>query len=139
MFKMKLIRLLIILTFLTQIVNAQKIDTIPNSAVPSIGQKNKAKIKGLEGKMGPSVMEVEKLNYKLIINNFLISDTMKTNLFLKTFANEIQKMKYYSRAKGLKKYGISSQDGILFCKLKDNVIIDIETMQLVRKFKQKGI
>ena len=132
---MKLIRILIILIFFGQIVSAQKIDTIPNATVPSIGQKNKAQIKALEGKMGPSVIEVEKLNYKLIINNFLISDTMKTNLFLKMFANEIQKMKYYSSAKGLKKYGISSQDGILFCKLKDNVIIDIETMQMICKFK----
>ena len=132
---MKLIRILIVLTFSAQTISAQKIDRIPNSAVPSIGQKNKAQIKGLEGKMGPSVMEVEILNYKLIINNFLISDTMKTNLFLKTFANEIQKMKYYSSAKGLKKYGISSKDGILFCKLEDNVIIDIETMQIIRKFK----
>lgn len=134
---MKLFRLLIILSFFTQIVNAQKIDTIPNSTILTIGQRNKTQRRDLVGIMGPSITDVKKLNYKLIVNNFLISDTIKSNLFLKRFANEIQKTKYYSSAKGLKKYSISSQDGILFCKLKDNVIIDIETMEIVRGPKLK--
>lgn len=133
---MKSIKIFIILVFFTQVINAQKIDSIPIPTIPAIGQRNEAQIRrDLVGIMGPSAINLRKSNYKLIVNGFLISDTTERNLFLKRFANEIQKIKYFSSAKGLKKYGISSQDGILFCKLKNDVIIDIKSMKGVSDVK----
>lgn len=73
------------------------------------------------------------LEVVLVVNGFLISDTTKANLFLSKLSSVIRKRKTYSKADGYKKWGIASKDGILFCTTKDNVVIDFEKMEIIKK------
>lgn len=130
---MKLNIIFVFRLLFTQPINAQKIDSISISTIPTIGKENEIQLSDLVGRMGPSLIGGEKVHYKLIVNGFLISDTIKSNLFLKRFKNQIHRFKFYTSTKGFKKFGISSKDGILFCRLKSNIIINMETLQRANK------
>ena len=74
-----------------------------------------------------------KLSRVMVLNGILISDTIKADLILKNFSNEIYIKRFYSGSKGYKKWGIVSRDGILFYKIKSEYIFDITEMKMIRR------
>ena len=123
---MKKVKFFLILFFLSPILNAQQLDS-------TIVKTDEIQIEQLEGRLGPSLRNLRKSDYILIVNGFIISDTVKIKKFTSLFRDKIKKIKFYSSTKGFQKFGISSKDGILFCKLKDNIIIDWEKMERIKR------
>lgn len=74
-----------------------------------------------------------KLERVVIVNGFLITDTAKATILLKSLEGVITKRKLYSDKESFRRWGIMAPDGILFYQTKKNVIIDAETMKQIKK------
>lgn len=89
--------------------------------------------------VGSGPQTKRKIEVVLIVNCFLISDTLKADRFMKIFSNVIVKRKYITREDGFNKWGISSKDGILFCTIRKGVIVDYEEMKLIAPSQRKDL
>ena len=75
----------------------------------------------------------------VIVDNYVIYDTLVSYPFLQQFGNVIKRRKVFSVSKGYKKFGIISKDGILQCFLKKGTKINFEAMGITEKLKPKGL
>lgn len=102
-----------------------EIDSIPNLNKPF-----ELSYKDYIAKLGSSIsMQLKPMDYILIVNGFIIRNKkMIQKLRKDSFLDKIRNIKSYSSSAGYKKFGIRSADGILFVKLKRNVIIDLKKL-----------
>ncbi len=81
--------------------------------------------------------DVRPIEWVVIVDGYIIYDTAISNSFLQKFADKIVRRKAYSVARGYKKFGIVSKDGLLYCFLKSGSDIDFAQMGITDRIKSK--
>jgi len=106
-----------------KILMAESIDT----TLPSFLKKNSG---SLVGKLGPSLENMRPAEITLVVNGFIISDQEAVDFFRHHYTENIKSAKFFDSAKGLRKYGVASKDGILVIKMRKKVLIDLEKINV---------
>jgi hypothetical protein len=77
-------------------------------------------------------MEIRPIETVTIINGVLF-DSLATKAILRKYDNYILKIKFYSNKEALKKWGISSRDGVVFITIQDGIILDLRSIEIKNK------